>query len=171
MVLLDEIEDVSRQNDLQRKVVGVDIKIRPENFKQLQSHPLKHRMELIEGSSVDDEVIQKITKLSEGYKNILVYLDSNHTHEHVLSELEKYTQFVSVGSYCIVFDTVIERLNGNTFPNRPWGRGNNPATAIKEFLYKQDQNKNDQPQFVLDKEIDNKLMISAAYGGWLKRIA
>ena len=146
-----------------RKVIGVDIDIREHNLKALNQHPMRNRMELIEGSSVDPDIINKIYDFSKDYKCILVFLDSNHTHDHVLSELYAYARLVSRGSYCVVFDSVIEDLPNESQGDRPWGTGNNPKTAVWEFL----KNNTD---FEIDKDIENKLLITVAPDGYLKKV-
>ena len=162
LCLLDVMEGLDpRQSP--RKVVGVDIDIRPHNRKALDEHPLRFKMELIEGSSIDPEIIQQMRSHADGVDRVLVSLDSNHTHEHVLAELNAYADLVSVGSYCIVFDTAIEDLPAGSFPNRPWDVGNNPKTAVHEWL-------KTHPEFEIDKDIDNKLLISVAPDGYLRRL-
>lgn len=146
-----------------RKVVGIDIDIRPHNRKALDEHPLRFKMELIEGSSIDPDVIQQVRSHADGVERVLVSLDSNHTHDHVLAELNAYADLVSLGSYCIVFDTVVEDLPVGSFPDRPWDVGNNPKTALYEWL-------KSHPEFEIDKDIDNKLLISVAPDGYLKRV-
>jgi cephalosporin hydroxylase len=161
LCLLDVMEGLDpRQSP--RKVVGGDIDIRPHNRKALDEHPLRFKMELIEGSSIDPDIIQQVRSHADGVERVLVSLDSNHTHEHVLAELNAYADLVSVGSYCIVFDTAIEDLPAGSFPDRPWDVGNNPKTAVHEWL-------NSHPEFEIDKDIDNKLLISVAPDGYLKR--
>jgi cephalosporin hydroxylase len=163
LCLLDVMEGLDpRQSP--RKVVGVDIDIRPHNRKALDEHALRFKMELIEGSSIDPEIIQQVRSHADGVDRVLVSLDSNHTHEHVLAELNAYADLVSVGSYCIVFDTAIEDLPAGSFPDRPWDVGNNPKTAVHEWL-------KTHPEFEIDKAIDNKLLISVAPDGYLKRLA
>ena len=162
LCLLDVMEGLDpRQSP--RKVVGVDIDIRPHNRKALDEHPLRFKMELIQGSSIAPEIIQQVRSHADGVDRVLVSLDSNHTHEHVLAELNAYADLVSVGSYCIVFDTVVEDLPAGSFPDRPWDVGNNPKTAVHEWL-------KTHPDFEIDKDIDNKLLISVAPDGYLKRI-
>jgi cephalosporin hydroxylase len=145
------------------KVVGVDIDIRPHNRKALDEHPLRFKMELIEGSSIDPEIIKQVRSYADGVESVMVSLDSNHTHEHVSAELNAYANLVSLGSYCIVFDTSIEDAPAGLFSDRPWGVGNNPKTAVHEFL-------KSHPEFEIDKDIDNKLLISVAPDGYLKRV-
>jgi len=162
LCLLDVMEGLDpRQSP--RKVVGVDIDIRHHNRKALDQHPLRFKMELIEGSSIDPEIIHKVRSHADGVDLVLVSLDSNHTHDHVLAELNAYADLVSVGSYCIVFDTAIEDLPHGSFPKRPWDVGNNPKTAVYEWL-------KSHPEFEIDNNIDNKLLISVAPDGYLKRV-
>ena len=144
-----------------RKVIGVDIDIRKHNLEALNEHPMRNRMELIEGSSIDPKIIAKVRKLSNKYNRIMVFLDSNHTHEHVLEELKAYAPLVTSGSYCVVFDTVIEDLPDNSSNNRPWGVGNNPKTALWEFI-------ESNPDFAIDFSIQNRLLITVAPDGYLK---
>ena len=162
LCLQDVMEGLDPRNS-PRKVVGVDIDIRPHNRKALDEHPLRFKMELIEGSSIDPDIIQKVQSRADGFERVLVSLDSNHTHEHVLAELNAYADLVSVGSYCIVFDTAIEDLPPGSFPDRPWDVGNNPKTAVHEWL-------KSHPEFEIDKDIDDKLLISVAPDGYLRRI-
>jgi cephalosporin hydroxylase len=145
-----------------RKVLGIDIDIRAHNRAAIEAHPMTSRIQMIKGSSIDREIIEQVRQLAEGYERVLVCLDSNHTHAHVLAELEAYAPLTSVGSYCIVFDTVIEDLPAGSFPDRPWGIGNNPKTAVHEWL-------KSNPEFKIDKDNDNKLLISVAPDGYLKR--
>jgi cephalosporin hydroxylase len=145
-----------------RKVIGVDIDIRKHNLEALNEHPMRNRMELIEGSSIDPKIIAKVSKLSNKYNRIMVFLDSNHTHEHVLEELKAYAPLVTSGSYCVVFDTVIEDLPDDSSNNRPWGVGNNPKTALWEFI-------ESNPDFAIDFSIQNRLLITVAPDGYLKR--
>jgi cephalosporin hydroxylase len=145
------------------KVLGIDIDIREYNRKEIEKHKMAKRIKMIEGSSTDEKVIKEVEKIVKRHKKVMVCLDSLHTHEHVLKELELYSPFVSKGSYLVVFDTIIEYFPKGFFKDRPWDKGNNPFTAVKEFLK---HNKN----FVIDKEIENKLLITCAPGGFLKRI-
>ncbi len=146
-----------------RKVLGIDVDIRQHNREAIEAHPMFHRIEMIQGSSIAPEVINQVHSIAKNYKNIMVFLDSNHTHDHALAELKAYASLTSINSYCVVFDTVVEDLPDNLFPDRPWGKGNNPKTAVWEFL-------KDNDQFVIDKEIENKLLITVAPDGYLKRI-
>ena len=146
-----------------RKVVGVDIDIRPDNRKALDNHPLRFKMELIQGSSVDPVITKQVHEFANPSSKVLVSLDSNHTHDHVFSELNAYADLVSVDSYCIVFDTCIEDLPSDYFSNRDWGVGNNPKTAVHKWL-------KSHTEFEIDKDIDSKLLISVAPNGYLKRI-
>lgn len=162
LCLLDVMDGLDPRQSF-RKVVGVDIDIRPHNRQALDEHPLRFKMELIEGSSIDSKTIQQVRSHAVGVDRVLVSLDSNHTHEHVLAELNAYADLVSIGSYCIVFDTVVEDLPAGSFPDRPWDVGNNPKTAVHEWLKA-------HPEFSIDKDIDNKLLISVAPDGYLKKL-
>jgi cephalosporin hydroxylase len=146
-----------------RRVLGVDIEIRPHNRSAIEAHPLADRIDMIEGSSIAPEVVTQVHEKARGHDRVLVFLDSNHTHQHVLKELEAYAPLVSVGSYCVVFDTIIEDLPEGTFPDRPWGKGNNPKTAVWEYL-------KTHPEFEIDKGIQQKLLITVAPDGYLKRV-
>ena len=143
------------------RVLGLDIDIRPHNLKAIQEHPLAHRIDMLEGSSVDDSIAEKVRDIAAGKSPVMVILDSNHTHEHVLRELQLYAPLVTKGSYLVVFDTVVEQMSPDAFPDRPWGVGNNPYTAVQEFLQTTDR-------FELNAEIENKLLLTVGPGGWLK---
>jgi cephalosporin hydroxylase len=145
-------------------VIGIDIDIREHNKELIMRHPMYKRISLIEGSSIEQKTLEQVSKIALNKKKIMVCLDSNHTHEHVLSELKLYTPFVSKDSYCVVFDTVVEDMPDDfNWSGRPWGKGNNPKTAVKEFL----ESNND---FEIDKSIDGKLLITVAPDGYLKRV-
>ncbi len=145
------------------KVLGIDIDIREHNRKEIEQHPMFKRIEMIQGSSVSEETYAQVKSHAEKAKTIMVCLDSNHTHDHVLKELELYAPFTSVNSYCVVFDTVVELLPDDMFPNRPWSVGDNPMTAMETYL-------KDHPEFEIDHQIDNKLLVSVAPRGYLKRL-
>ncbi|MBR1174213.1 cephalosporin hydroxylase family protein [Bradyrhizobium sp. KB893862 SZCCT0404] len=145
------------------QVLGIDIDIRAHNRAAIEAHPLARRISMIEGSSVEPEVVSAVKARAAGKRSVLVILDSNHTHDHVLAELEAYADLVTVGSYCIVFDTVIEDMPEDAFADRPWGRGNNAKTAAWDFLSR-------HPEFEIDKSIQQKLLITVAPDGYLKRI-
>lgn len=145
------------------KVVGVDIDIRAHNRAEIEAHPMYKRIELIQGSSIDAGIAEQVRRIAEGYSRVMVVLDSNHTHQHVLEELELYAQLVSVGSYLVVFDTFVEDMPPGFFADRPWDVGDNPKTAVFEFLEK---NKN----FEIDNVIENKLLVTSAPSGFLKRV-
>jgi len=143
------------------KVIGIDIDIRSHNKKEIESHPMFNRITMFEGDSTSLEIAKKVYSISRKYNKILVILDSNHTHEHVLKELNLYAPLVSIGSYCVVFDTMIE--DSNVVYDRPWGKGNNPKTAVWEYLKSHNE-------FVIDKKIENKLLLTVAPDGYLKRV-
>ncbi len=144
------------------KVLGIDIDIRSHNRAAIEAHPMFKRIELLQGSSIAPEVIAKVQSAAKG-KRILVVLDSNHTHDHVRAELEAYASLVSVDSYCVVMDTAVEDAPDDAFPDRPWGKGNNPMTAVKSFIETHNH-------FEIDKKIDNKILVSVAPSGYLRRI-
>ena len=141
----------------------VEIDLRAHNREALVAHPTYPRLRIFDGSSVDIKIASVIAEKAAKCERVMVILDSNHTHEHVLGELNLYASLVSVGSYCVVFDTMIEDLDGVEFVDRPWGKGNNPKTAVAEFL-------KTNSDFVVDYSIDEKLLISVAPGGYLKRV-
>jgi len=145
------------------EVLGIDVDIREHNKKEIEKHKMAKRIKMIEGSSTDEKVVKEVEKIGKRHKKVMVCLDSLHTHSHVLRELELYSQFVSKGSYLVVFDTIIEYMPKGFFKDRPWDKGNNPATAVRTFL------KNNK-DFVIDREIENKLLITSAPSGFLKRI-
>lgn len=147
-----------------RKVLGVDIDIRAHNRAAIEEHPMASRIQMIQGSSIAKETIDQVKEIAAGYDRILVCLDSNHTHEHVLEELKAYAPLVTKGSYCVVFDTIVEDLPGGMYPDRPWGPGDNPKTAVWEYL------KSNQ-DFEIDLEMEHKLLITVAPNGFLKKIA
>lgn len=154
--------EVVDPNKPKRKVLGIDIDIRAHNRAAIEAHPMAPRIEMIQGSSIAPEIIEQVRAVAANYSRVLVCLDSNHTHDHVLKELELYGPLTSVGSYCVVFDTLVEDLPKELAGNRPWGPGNNPKTAVFEYL-------KSHPEFVIDKEIEHKLLITAAPDGFLKR--
>ena len=147
-----------------RKVVSIDIDIRPHNRAAIEAHPLANRIEMIQGSSIDPAVVAQVRNRARSATCVLVSLDSNHTHDHVLAELEAYAPLTTVGSYCVVFDTIIEDMPEGSFPDRPWDKGNNPKTAVWKYVAQ-------HPEFEIDRKIDHQLLISVAPDGFLKRLA
>jgi cephalosporin hydroxylase len=145
-------------------VLGIDIDIRKNNKQEIEKHPMFKRITMIQGSSIDKKIISRVKKFAKEKKKIMIILDSNHTHKHVLEELRAYSPLVTKGSYLIVFDTIIENLPDELInKQRPWGIGNNPKTAVKEFLKKNDR-------FKVDKKIEGKLLVTVAPSGYLKCI-
>jgi cephalosporin hydroxylase len=142
------------------RVIGIDREIRSHNRQAIAAHPLCRRITMIEGSSTDEEVVRQVVAHVGGRRTV-VLLDSHHTHAHVLRELELYAPLVGAGSYLVVFDTIIEDLPEDYFPDRPWGKGDNPKTAVREFLRRTDR-------FEIDREIDSKLLITVAPEGYLR---
>ena len=147
-----------------RRVLGLDIDIRAHNRAAIEAHPMANRIDMIEGSSIDPDIIAQVQEVARGYECVLVSLDSNHTHDHVLAELEAYAPLVSVGSYCVVFDTVVDDIPAEMFSDRPWGPGDNPKTAVWEYL-------KGHPELEIDERIHNKLLVTVAPDGYLKRIS
>ena len=146
-----------------RRVLGVDIDIRKHNRDAIEKHPMSSRIEMIEGSSIDSNIIKQVHSIANGYSKIMLCLDSHHTYAHVLAELNAYAELVSVDSYCIVFDTVVEEMPVDMFPDRPWEPGDGPKTAVIQFLT---ENKN----FEVDDNYDQKLLLSCCPHGYLRRI-
>jgi len=145
------------------EVLGIDIDIRAHNREAIKAHPMAKRISMIQGSSIAPDVIEQVKSKAVGRRRVLVCLDSNHTHDHVLAELEAYAPLTSVGSYCVAFDTIVEDMPAEMFRDRPWGPGNNPKTAVRKYL-------KTHPEFEIDKRIDHKLLISVAPDGYLKRL-
>lgn len=167
LAILDMSEAIAEKKIIdpsqsRRKVLGIDIDIRSHNREAIEAHPMASRIQMIQGSSISREIIDQVHAIATQYSKVLVCLDSNHTHEHVLEELKAYAPLVTKGSYCVVFDTLVEDMPKEMFPDRPWGPGNNPKTAVLEFL-------KTHPEFAIDKSIDHKLLISVAPDGFLKR--
>jgi len=180
LALLDYCEAVEKGLTLdpqatRRRVLGIDIDIRQHNRAAIEAHPMSHRIDMLQGSSIDPEIVERVHSLTKGYERILVCLDSNHTHEHVLAELEAYAPLTSSGSYCCIFDTMVEDLPNDMFLDRPWGKGNNPKTAVWQYLQileKEGRAASDGAplRFEIDKSIDSKLLVTVAPDGYLKRI-
>ncbi len=161
--------------DTRRRVLGIDIDIRTHNRTAIEAHPFAHRIDMIEGSSIDPAMGGDVAQRAAGYERVMVCLDSNHTHEHVLAELEIYAPLTSLGSYCLVFDTIVEDLPDDTFPDRHWGKGNSPKSAIWEYQRILDEDgrqaaDGDQLRLELDRTVDEKLLLSAAPHGFLRRV-
>jgi cephalosporin hydroxylase len=180
LTLLDYCDAVDNRHtldpqDTHRRVLGIDIDIRAHNRSAIEAHPMSHRIDMIQGSSVDPEIVAKVRGIAAKHKTIMVILDSNHTHDHVLAELEAYAPLITRGSYCVVFDTVVEDLPDNMFPDRPWGKGNNPKTAVWEYLRRLKEEKRTASDgsslnFEIDIALESKLLITVAPAGYLRRI-
>jgi cephalosporin hydroxylase len=167
LALLDYCDAVKSSQVLdpvnpRRKVLGVDIDIRAHNRAAIEAHPMASRIEMIQGSSIASEIIAQVHQRAQGIKSVLLCLDSNHTHDHVLAELQAYGSLVTPGSYCVVFDTIIEDLPADMHSDKSWGPGNSPKSAVHEYL-------KNHPEFEIDRKIDNKLVISVAPDGYLKK--
>jgi cephalosporin hydroxylase len=180
LALLDYCEAIKTGSDAlslksQKRVLGVDIDIREHNRQAIESHPLSYFIEMIEGSSISTNVIEQVKSRAKEFNRVLVFLDSNHTHDHVLAELEAYAPLVSKDSYCVVWDTGIEDLPDGFVTDRPWGKGNNPKTAVFEYLDLLKTNgrlasDGKSLQFEIDKLIEHKIVITASSDGFLRRI-
>lgn len=180
LAMLDYCEAVTDEEILdprksKRRVVGIDIDIRPHNREAIEAHPLSHLIEMIQGSSIEESVVNQVKEKTKGHEKILVFLDSNHTHDHVLAELEVYAPLTSPGSYCVVWDTGVEDLPAEFCTDRPWGKGNNPKTAVWEYLRRLREHggmgvDGASLQFEIDKMIEHKLVITASPDGFLKRV-
>lgn len=144
------------------RVLGIDIDIRPHNRAVIERHPLYRRITMVEGSSTDKEIAAQAFELALGKARVMVVLDSSHSHDHVLRELGLYSPLVSPGSYLVVFDTVVEDMPPGSYPQRPWDKGNNPMTAVREFL-------RTNREFEADSAVSGRLLLSAAPGGYLRR--
>lgn len=146
--------------------MGIDIEIRSHNRRAIEAHPIYKlgRIRMLEGSSTDQSIIRQVREIAGSFGKIMVILDSSHTHAHVLAELEAYAPLVSSGSYCVVCDTVIEQMPDEAYPERPWGKGNNAATAVAAFLEA-------NPDFRNDRDIEDKLLITVSPGGFLKKVS
>lgn len=146
------------------RVVGVDIEIRPHNRTAIEAHPMASRITLIEGSSVAPQVVSSVQGIAAGARTVLVVLDSNHSHAHVLQELLAYSPLVRRGSYVVVFDTVVEDMDPELVKGKPWSRGDNAKTAVREFLQS-------NPRFEVDHALENQLLLTVAPEGYLRCIA
>jgi cephalosporin hydroxylase len=144
-------------------VLGIDIDIRAHNRNAIENHPMFKRITMLEGSSIDSDIIDQVYALARGKTSVLVCMDSNHTHAHVSGELEAYAPLTTVGSYCVVFDTSIEDMPAEMFDQRDWGPGDNPKTAVRDYIQR-------HPEFQIDKRIPSKLLITTAPDGYLKRV-
>lgn len=157
------------------KVVGIDIDIRPHNRKSILSHPLAKKINLIEGSSIEDTIVHQVKSFARQHNRVLVCLDSNHTHDHVLAELEAYAPMVTTGSYCIVEDTIIEDAPEGMVSERPWGKGNSPKTAVWEYLKRisagDRQGLDGEPlAFEIDSLTEDKILLTGFPDGYLRRL-
>lgn len=168
LALLDYSDAVDSGESLdprhpRRRVLGIDIEIRPHNLAAIKAHPMANRIDMLHGSSIAPNIVSDVRKRAAECQCVMVILDSNHTREHVLAELEAYAPLVSPGSYCVVFDTVIEDLPAGLYPDRPWDVGNSPKIAVEEYLSR-------HAEFEVDDDIDAKLLITVAPGGYLRRV-
>jgi len=147
-----------------QRVIGVDIYM-PDDLRQRLADvtEVSDKILLIEGSSIERDTLDRIHEEVNHCLETMVILDSNHTHDHVISELRLYNSLVGKGSYMVCEDTIIESIPEQKHRPRPWGPGNNPKTAVLEFLRENDR-------FVIDESIDRKLLLTCMPGGFLKCI-
>ncbi len=168
LTLLDVCDAIEKGTTMdprtsKRRVLGIDIDIRKHNRFEIERHPMASRIQLLQGSSIDEAMIDQVQKIAKEHSTVLVLLDSNHTHDHVVKELAAYAHLASVGSYCIVYDTIVEDVPKEVFPDRPWGPGDNPKTAVREFLRNNDD-------FIVDRPFQDKLILTVAPDGYLRRV-
>lgn len=159
--MLELLDIFAPMQDVKREVVGIDIEIRPHNRAAIEAHPMYRKITMLEGSSIEADIVKQVRAIAAEHKTVLVLLDSCHTADHVLQEMELYGSLVTVGSYLVVYDTLVE-FEDKPHADRPWGRGNSPYTAVQRFLPK-------HPEFELDESIEQKIVITSCPGGWLKR--
>ena len=145
-----------------RKVIGLDIDIREHNRAAIETHPMASRIQMFQGSSIAPAVVQQVRAAAQGYQKVMVFLDSMHTHDHVLGELDAYATLVTPGSYCVVFDTFVDDMPPKFFADRPWDVGNNPKTAVRAWLPK-------HTDFEVDAEMEQRLQVTVAPHGFLRR--
>ncbi|KQM31050.1 MAG: cephalosporin hydroxylase family protein [Agrobacterium cavarae] len=167
LALLDMCEAIEAGTSInpaesKRKVIGVDIDIRPHNRDAIERHPMASRIQMLQGSSVAKDIVEVVSDAAASYGRVMVCLDSMHTHDHVLAELEAYAPLVTSGCYCVVFDTFVEDLPKDFFKDRPWNPGDSPKSAVADYLSR-------HPDFQVDKEVEGKLLITVAPDGFLKR--
>lgn len=160
--ILELLDIFSPAPDVKREVVGIDIEIRPHNRAAIESHPMFRKITMLEGSSTAPGIAEQVRRIAAGHKTILVLLDSCHTEDHVFREMELYGPLVSVGSYLVVYDTLVE-FEDKSHSDRPWGKGDNPYTAVQRFL-------KNHSEFEVNDYIEQKIVITSCPGGWLKRI-
>jgi cephalosporin hydroxylase len=161
MALLDLFDKKKGLQSINRRVIGIDIDIRTHNRENIETHPLSSYIELIQGSSTDPKIVSKVKSIAKNFSNVMIFLDSNHTHSHVLEELRAYSTLVTNNSYLIVYDTVVEHSPPGYYKDKPWDRGNSPLTAVRQFL-------SETNRFEIDQMIPNKLLITVAPDGFLK---
>jgi cephalosporin hydroxylase len=146
------------------EVVAVDIDVRAHNRREIEAHPMSHRITMIEGSSTDPAIAAQIRQKAQGKERVMVFLDSNHTHQHVYEELQLYADLVTPGSYCVLPDTLIEFFPKGYYKDRPWDVGDNPMTALHAFLAERDD-------FEIVHSLSDKAMITEGFSGYLRRKA
>lgn len=159
--MLELLDIFAPIQDVKREVVGIDIEIRPHNRTAIEAHPLFRKITMLEGSSTAPDIVEQVQRIAQSHKTVLVLLDSCHTADHVLQEMELYGSMVTVGSYLVVYDTLVE-FEDKPHADRPWGKGNSPYTAVQRFLPR-------HPEFELDESIEQKIVLTSCPGGWLRK--
>jgi cephalosporin hydroxylase len=147
-------------------VLGIDIDIRAHNRAAIEAHPLAHRITMIEGSSLDPAVVGEARARADDVERVMVVLDSNHTHEHVLAELERFAPMVTAGQFLVVADTFVDDIPPQEHRPRPWGPGNSPGSALDAWLAAGGE----ADAFERDPFANAKLLLTASPGGYLRRV-
>lgn len=146
------------------KVIGVDIDIRKHNRDSIEAHPLSKRINLVEGGSVDTDILAEVRSHIRKDSKVMVVLDSDHSRSHVLNECRAYGPMVTQGCYLVVADTLVghvEEKDAPTNRSKLWFKGNDPLSATNDYLKENDR-------FEIDDEINGKLVLSSSPGGYLK---
>lgn len=149
------------------QIIGVDIEIRPHNREAIEAHPLFKRIALVEGSSVDPDIVWKVKAMIPAGARVLVILDSNHTKSHVMAELECYHDLVSSGSYIVATDGVMGPLHDTPRGQSSW-KLDNPTEAAREFASRHPEFVVEQPPWPFN-ESNLSENITHWPGAWLKR--
>ena len=157
--MMELLEAYCPENPIRREVVGIDIEIRPHNRTAIEAHPMYKRITMLEGSSIDPSIVEQVRRIAAGHQTVMVLLDSCHTHAHVLEELRCYAPLVSKGSYIVAYDTAVEFVD-RSYSDRPWGKGNNPYTAVQAFVAECDA-------FAVDPRFEEKSVVSSRAAGWV----
>lgn len=159
--MLELLDIAAPLSEIKREVVGIDIEIRPHNRVAIEAHPMYRKITMLEGSSTDGDIVAAVREIARRHKTVMVLLDSCHTADHVLREMELYGPLVTAGSYLVIYDTLVE-FEDKPHTDRPWGKGNSPYTAVQKFL-------RTHKEFTVDEAIEQKIVITSCPDGWLRR--